>query len=137
MFTLLDSQKNFENAIQSSKMSVITKVGFFTYTRTWSNQLLKILLINIFSNHSDFCFHIPILDEILGKKSLYGRKNFISEKKIITKNFEKNNFFQSHYCGGTMEELFAYIFGIYKKFGGNNLSILAPSDSVAVTTQAE
>ena len=34
----------------------------------------------------------------------------------------------------TVEELFAYIFGIYKKFGGNNPSILAPSDSVDVAT---
>ena len=33
-----------------------------------------------------------------------------------------------------MEELFAYIFGIYKKFGGNNPSILAPFDSVSVAT---
>ena len=31
-----------------------------------------------------------------------------------------------------MEELFAYIFGIYKKFGGNNPSILATFDSVSV-----
>ena len=34
------------------------------------------------------------------------------------------------YWGGTVEEVFAYIFGIYKKFGGNNPSILAPTDSV-------
>ena len=34
----------------------------------------------------------------------------------------------------TVEELFAYIFGIYKKFGGNNPSVLAPYDSVAVAT---
>ena len=59
-----------------------------------SNQLLKILLMKMFSNHSDFCFHITI-HEILDKKSLYGRKKFISEKKIITKNFEKKtNFFK-------------------------------------------
>ena len=29
-----------------------------------------------------------------------------------------------------MEELFAYIFRIYKKFGGNNPSILATTNSV-------
>ena len=46
----------------------------------------------------------------------------------------KNNFFQNHNWGGTVEELFAYIFGIYKKFGGNNPSILTPCYSVAVAT---
>ena len=55
-------------------------------------------------------------------------------KKIITKNFEKNNFFQNHYWGATVEELFAYIFGIYKKFGGNNPSILTPLDLVNIAT---
>ena len=58
-----------------------------------ANQLLKILLTKMFSNHSDFCFHIPI-HKILDKKSLHGRKNFISEKKIISKNFEKKTFFK-------------------------------------------
>ena len=38
------------------------------------------------------------------------------------------------YWGGTVEELFAYIFRIYKKFGGNNPSILAPLDLVSVAT---
>ena len=85
----------------------------------------------MFSNHSDFCFRIPI-PKILDKKSLYGRKIFISEKKNVTKIFEKTNFFQNHYWGGTVEELFAYIFGIYKKFGGNNPSILAACNSVSV-----
>jgi hypothetical protein len=33
-----------------------------------------------------------------------------------------------------VEELFAYIFGIYKKIGGNNPSILALFDSVSVAT---
>ena len=33
-----------------------------------------------------------------------------------------------------VEELFAYIFGIYIKFGYKNPSILAPTDSVAVAT---
>ena len=32
------------------------------------------------------------------------------------------------------EELFAYFFGIYIKFGNKNPSILAPSDSVDVAT---
>ena len=36
--------------------------------------------------------------------------------------------------GGTMEELFAYIFGIYIKFGYKDPSILAPSNSVNVAT---
>ena len=105
------------------------------WRRTWSNQLLKILLIKFFSNHSDFCFHIPI-HEILDQKSLYGRKFFICKKnKNITKIFEKkNNFFQNHYWGAMVEELFAYIFGIYKKFCGNNPSILAPYNSVSVAT---
>ena len=69
------------------------------WRQTWSNQLLKILLIKMFSNHSDFCFHITI-HKILDKKSLYGRKNFISEKKIITKNFEKKTFFKIITKGG-------------------------------------
>ena len=85
------------------------------WRRTWSNQLLKILLIKKFSNDSDFHFHIPI-HEILDQKSLYGRKNFISEKKKMLLNFlEKSNFFQNQYWGGTVEELFAYIFGNYIK----------------------
>jgi hypothetical protein len=33
-----------------------------------------------------------------------------------------------------VEELLAYIFGIYKKFGGNNPSILTPLDLVDVAT---
>ena len=58
-------------------------------TKTWSNQLLKILLIKIFSNDSYFCFEVPI-DEILDQKSLYGRKIFVSEKKKnVTKIFGK------------------------------------------------
>ena len=51
------------------------------------------------------------------------------EKKFVTK---KNSFFQNQYWGGTVEELFAYIFGIYKKFGGNNPLILATSNLVSV-----
>ena len=86
----------------------------------------------MFSNDSDFHFHIPI-HEILDQKSLYGRKNFISEKKkTLLKFLKKFNFFQNHYRGATVEELFAYVFGIYKKFGGNNPSILATTDSVSV-----
>ena len=34
----------------------------------------------------------------------------------------------------TVGELFAYIFGIYLKFGKKDLSILAPFDSVSVAT---
>ena len=56
-------------------------------------------------------------------------------KKIFTKNFEKKTvFFQNHYWGATVEELFAYIFGIYKKFCVKNPLILTPTDSVAVAT---
>ena len=66
-------------------------------------------------------------------KSLYMVENFLlAKKKTLLKFLKKNNFFQNHYCGATVEELFAYIFGIYKKFGGNNPSILAPFDSVSV-----
>jgi hypothetical protein len=36
-----------------------------------------------------------------------------------------------------VEELFAYIFGIYIKFGYKNPSILSPSDSVDIATYAE
>ena len=86
----------------------------------------------MFSNPSDFCFHITI-HKILDKKSLYGQKKFISEKKkTLLKFLKKNSFFQNRYWGATVEELFAYIFGIYKKFGGNNPSILAPFDLVSV-----
>ena len=46
----------------------------------------------MFSNDSDFCFDVPIY-EILDQKSLYGRKNFVSEKKNITKIFEKKQLF--------------------------------------------
>ena len=37
----------------------------------------------------------------------------------------------------TVEELFAYIFEIYKKFGYKDSSILASFDSVSVATYAE
>lgn len=47
----------------------------------------------MFSNHSDFYFHITI-HEILDKKSLYGRKNFISEKKSLLKILKKKTFFK-------------------------------------------
>ena len=55
-------------------------------------------------------------------------------KKTLLKFLKKNNFFQNRYWGATVEELFAYIFGIYKTFGGNNPSILTPLDSVAIAT---
>ena len=54
--------------------------------------------------------------------------------KTLLKFLKITNFFQNHYWGATVEELFAYIFGIYKKIGGNNPSILTPSDSVSVAT---
>jgi hypothetical protein len=88
--------------------------------------------MKMFSNDPDFFFHGP-KHEILDQKSLYGRKFFISEKKKSLLNFlKKTNFFQNQYWGGTVEELFAYIFRIYKKFGGNNPSILATTNSVSV-----
>ena len=52
-------------------------------------------------------------------------------KKIVTK---KTHFLFFSTVGGTVEELFAYIFGIYIKFGFKNPSILAPFDSVSVAT---
>ena len=65
---------------------------------------------------------------------MVGKILLAKKKKKITKIFEKFNFFQNHYRGATVEELFAYIFGIYKKFDGNNPSILTPSDSVDVAS---
>ena len=53
---------------------------------TFENFINKI--IKKFSNDSDFCFYVPI-HEILDQKSLYGRKNFVSQKKNITKIFGK------------------------------------------------
>ena len=69
-------------------------------------------------------------------KSLYMVKKILlaKKKKTLLKFLKKNNFFQNRYWGGTVGELFAYIFGIYKKFGYNNPSILAPCYSVAVAT---
>ena len=69
-------------------------------------------------------------------KSLYmvGKILLAKKKKTLLKFLKKFNFFQNHYRGATVEELFAYIFGIYKKFGGNDPLILTPSDSVAVAT---
>ena len=49
-------------------------------------------------------------------------------------SFLKKNKNLNHYRGATVEELFAYIFGIYKKNGGNNPSVLALFDSVSVAT---
>jgi len=67
-------------------------------------------------------------------KSLYMVGKILLAKKIksFLKFLKKTNFFHNHSWGGTVEELFAYIFGIYKKFGWNNPSILAPFDSVSV-----
>ena len=68
-------------------------------------------------------------------KSLYMvGKILLAKKKTLLKFLKKFNFFQNHYRGATVEELFAYVFGIYKKFGGNNPSILAPTNSVSVAT---
>jgi hypothetical protein len=61
-------------------------------------------------------------------------KKALKRAKTLKKQQKKPNFFQNHYWGGTVEELFAYTFEIYKKFGGNNPSILTPSDSVDVAT---
>ena len=59
------------------------------------------------------------------EKKHYWKKKFTSIK---------NDVFFFDQRGGTVEELFAYIFGIYKKFGYKNPSILAPTDSVSVAT---
>ena len=61
-------------------------------------------------------------------------KFLLENKKKSLKFLKKINFFQNHYWGATVEELFAYIFGIYKKVGGNNPLILAPYNSVSVAT---
>ena len=132
MFTLAPVA-TFRSWTDKSALSFF-EFKFLTRTRTWSNQLLKFLLMKMFSNHSDFCFDVPI-HEILDQKSLYGQKKFVSEKKkTLLKFLKKNNFFQNRYWGGTVGELFAYIFGIYKKFGYNNPSILAPCYLVTVAT---
>ena len=65
--------------------------------------------MKMFSNHTDFCFHITI-HKILDKKSLHGRKNFISEKKIITKNFEKKHLFSKSLQSGEGEGTFCLHF---------------------------
>ena len=59
-------------------------------------------------------------------------ENFFSWKKKFTSI--KNDVFFFDQRGGTVEELFAYIFGIYIKFGYKDPSILAPSNSVTVAT---
>ena len=67
---------------------------------------------------------------------------FLDKKKIenVLKTFFQIFFFQvekknlKNVTVLTVEELFAYIFGIYIKFDYNNPSILAPSDSVNVAT---
>ena len=71
-----------------------------------ANQLLKILLMKMFSNDSDFCFEVPI-HEILDQKSLNGQKIFVSEKKTkITKFFEKNQPFSKSLLRGDGGETF-------------------------------
>jgi len=60
-------------------------------------------------------------------KILLAKKN-----KTLLKFLKKTNFFQNHYRGATVEELFAYVFGIYKKIGWNNPSILGAYNLVSV-----
>ena len=56
--------------------------------------------MKMFSNDSDFCFDVPI-HEILDQKSLYGQKNFVSEKKKnVTKIFEKKQLFSKSLLRG-------------------------------------
>ena len=55
--------------------------------------------MKMFSGDSDFCFEVPIY-EILDQNSLYGRKNFVSEKKNVTKIFEKNQLFSKSLLRG-------------------------------------
>ena len=96
----------------------------------WSNQLLTILLSKMFSNHSDFCFHITI-HEILDKKCLYGEKKFISEKKkkSLLKILKKNKLFSK-----SLLRNFSLTFLEYTKNGGNDPLILTPCNSVSVAT---
>ena len=89
--------------------------------------------MKMFSNNSDFCLDIPI-HEILDQKSLYGRKKNFSEKKNITKIFEKKQLFLKSLLRSADGGTFHYIFGIYKKFGGNNPSIIALTNLVSVAT---
>ena len=61
-------------------------------------------------------------------------KKELKRAKTLKKTAKEPNFFQNHYWGGTVEELFAYIFGMYIKFGYKNPSILIPCDLVDVVT---
>ena len=47
---------------------------------------------------------------------------------------KEKNLKKKLFLGGTGDELFAYIFGIYIKFGYKNPSILTPYDLVDVAT---
>ena len=78
--------------------------------------------MKMFSNHSDFFFHITKHQSL--------EKKFISKKKIITKNFEKTQLFSK----SLLREDGAYIFGILEKVGGNNPLILTPCNSFSVAT---
>ena len=74
---------------------------------------------------------------MVGKKKLLLKKTpflFFSTGKKITKFFEKIQLFSKSLLKSAVEELFAYIFGIYKKLGGNNPSILTLYDLVDVAT---
>ena len=63
------------------------------------NHLLKILLIKIFSNDSDFVFTFQYMK--FWTKSLYMvEKILLAKKKTITKNFEKKNFFSKSLLRG-------------------------------------
>ena len=82
---------------------------------------------NFLPNIKDFCrslFNFKLF------KTNYGSKFFFSWKKKFTSI--KNDVFFFDQRGGTVEELFAYIFGIYIKFGYKDPSILAPANSVSV-----
>ena len=63
-------------------------------------------------------------------------KKALKRAKTLKKQ-QKTQLFSKFSKGARVEELFAYIFGIYKKFVGNNPSILTPYDSVNVATSAE
>ena len=139
---------------QEKKNSVIQAkvVQFFTY---W-NQIF-FFGKKIFRNFEFFFLNLRVPGYMeIQKKNFKISENFLSEKKILVpickklNNFclddGKKRFLEKKICfhkkrqfffrmeGVTVEELFAYIFGTYIKFGYKDPSILAPSDLVSVTT---
>ena len=63
-----------------------------------------------------------------------GKKTFLEKKIYFHKHVLLNSFLNFHQRVLTVEELFAYIFGIYIKFSYKDPSIIAPFDLVSVAT---